>query len=387
MIYFWNLNSFLRIVEFNLFFWISYFYNTKLITNKILAMKIKSLLLLALLGISITSVFSQEYRIHVKAQDGNWKYINLKEEIIHDVNYSLSYQYSESGIALGYYAINDRYVFIDKDGKQIETELKHFQLESKNRWGAVGFTDSVVVIKTKRLWGTLGADGKIVHQLKFDKISDFDGGYGIGVIGPKFYILSNKGGEMLVDNPGVRSVREFSEGLAPFVATDGKLGFLDKDGKIVIPAIYKGVGFFRGGLAWARDLSGLIGYINTKGEWVISPKFNMAKHFDASSGMARVSIGKKMCYTTTTGDIRVFTVSEVYDDYSEGLAKGRKMGFWGFFDTKGEWVISPQFEGVRDFRNGFAAAKYKGYWGIINTKGEWVIQPKYLGIHDVIIIK
>lgn len=48
-----------------------------------------------------------------------------------------------------------------------------------------------------------------------------------------------------------------------------------------------------------------------------------------------------------------------------------------------EWVIQPQFDGVRNFKNGYAAAKLDDKWGIIDKTGIWVIQPVFAALKDV----
>jgi hypothetical protein len=79
--------------------------------------------------------------------------------------------------------------------------------------------------------------------------------------------------------------------------------------------------------------------------------------------------------------------SQGIDDFSNGLAKGKKNDKIGFYNTKGEWVIQPQYEGARDFKNGYAAAKSGGKWGIIDKTGKWVIQPSFDEVKDVERVK
>ncbi len=88
-----------------------------------------------------------------------------------------------------------------------------------------------------------------------------------------------------------------------------------------------------------------------------------------------------------TGEIVKVNDTEVWGDFSEGLADGKNGDQRGFYNNKGEWVIKPQFEGVRDFKNGYAAAKQGGKWGVIDKKGNWVIRPAFDGIKDMELVK
>ena len=156
---------------------------------------------------------------------------------------------------------------------------------------------------------------------------------------------------------------------------------------MVVPAKFLAVGYFINGLVWARDLDKKIGYINTKGEWIIKPTFQSAKDFDKSTGLARVKLEDKWCYTDKSGKITTITDTEAWGDFNDGLAKGKKAGKVGYYDSKGSWVIEAKYEGGRDFKNGFAAIKLNGKWGFINNKGEVVVEPKFSGIKDLELVK
>ena len=72
-------------------------------------------------------------------------------------------------------------------------------------------------------------------------------------------------------------------------------------------------------------------------------------------------------------------------DFSDGLAPAMKVsvGKWGFIDTKGDFVIAPQFDpypagDVSSFENGFAAIEVHGKYGYIDHSGIFVIPPRLL---------
>ena len=67
--------------------------------------------------------------------------------------------------------------------------------------------------------------------------------------------------------------------------------------------------------------------------------------------------------------------------------KAKKDGKVGFYDSKGEWAIQPQFDGSRAFKNGYAAAKKGDKWGMIDKSGSWVIQPSFDRIMDMELVK
>lgn len=62
--------------------------------------------------------------------------------------------------------------------------------------------------------------------------------------------------------------------LYPFPKGD-HFSFIDMDGNVVLPAIYRNVGRYSDGLIPVR-IDDLYGYINDRGEWVIEPQFDYA---------------------------------------------------------------------------------------------------------------
>ncbi len=77
----------------------------------------------------------------------------------------------------------------------------------------------------------------------------------------------------------------FSEGLAA-VQKNGKIGFINKEGKVVIPFRYPYHGntlsefIFKNGYCAVADSLGKCGIINCKGEWVIKPEYDNIKTFN-----------------------------------------------------------------------------------------------------------
>lgn len=120
----------------------------------------------------------------------------------------------------------------------------------------------------------------------------------------------------------------FSEGLA-LVGINGKTGFIDKTGRIVINPVFDPVGSFsfgmpsfcgfNGGLAAVSKggLSGSMGCIDRSGSFVIQPLYDCIWPF------------------------------------SEDLAPFNKNGRWGFIDRKGTEVIPARYEFVEGFSEGF----------------------------------
>jgi hypothetical protein len=129
------------------------------------------------------------------------------------------------------------------------------------------------------------------------------------------------------------------------VRKDGKYGYIDKTGKIVIPPQYANAERFFEGLA-AVKIGGKWGFIDKTGTLVIPPKYNHthAEHF--SEGLAPVHIGRNgnYGYIDKTGKLVIPHKyhNEYADHFSEGLAPvhvGRN-GNYGYIDKTGQMIFS-----------------------------------------------
>ncbi|MFC1730062.1 WG repeat-containing protein [candidate division KSB1 bacterium] len=351
-------------------------------------MRKKIIVSLLILLMTVSAVFSQSYVVLVKPVGGKeWGYANLKGELIIDAQFRKCFDFSEDGFAPVFDFKKKQYYFINLQGETLKTEIEKFRLKEIFGFETRGFTNGLAIVRQEDKWGALNTDGKLAIPFKYDKLSEFIDSYAIAKIDESFYILDKQGNETRIENPDIIDIKTFSEQLAPYKSASGKLGFIDFSGKIVISAQFTGVGYFNDGLAWARSEDGQHGFIDNKGAWVIKPQFLSTKDFEKESGLARVKLESGWAYVDKSGNIMQFKSSLVISDFSEGLAKGKKEDKLGFYNNKEEWVIPPQFNGVREFRNGYAAVKQGELWGIIDNKGNWVIKPMFAGIKDVVLVK
>ena len=158
----------------------------------------------------------------------------------------------------------------------------------------------------------------------------------------------------------------FHEGLAKY--TDGGWGFIDRSGRIVIPARFTEVGDFSEGLAFvAASERQRYGYINKEGQLVIPYRFKYASDFH--EGLALVILMNiRYAFIDRTGKIVLQSRTwQGVDRFSEGLAavwvsvrnnrlyRGYEELKYGFIDRTGKFVIPPQFDRVERFSEGSRA--------------------------------
>ena len=138
-------------------------------------------------------------------------------------------------------------------------------IDSKGKIRTTGRYDALVLLGEKRVawkkgggWGLMDLQEKIIEIFPDRGAQD-----ALEVLGP------------------------FASGLAPAKAKSGKWGYLNAQGKWVIPARFERAGAFRCGLAAAKESGGKWGFLRNDGSWGIDPKFSRVRSF--SDGLAAVS--------------------------------------------------------------------------------------------------
>ena len=167
----------------------------------------------------------------------------------------------------------------------------------------------------------------------------------------------------------------FSEGLLA-VKTDGKWGYIDKEGRFVIKARFDDALPFSCGLACVA-IDEKYGYINTDGEIVIDLQFEGGANFH--EGRARVSVDEKCKYINADGNYISDTLFDYGEDFSNGLALVMMDEKYGYIDLAGEMVIEPRYVMATSFSSGLAGVRESedGKCGFINKKGKTAIDFIY----------
>ncbi len=185
--------------------------------------------------------------------------------------------------------------------------------------------------------------------------------------------------------PKYQSIGQFDEGLAPF-GLNGKFGYLDRKGSVVIPPSYAGYLKFSEGVAGVEKIGDAKvalandnkwGYINTGGSYAIKPQFDYAAPF--SNGVAGVKVGDKYGFIDKSGNIVVEPQYKyVYNTFNEGLLALTTLNSkFGYIDVDGNMVIPAVYAGANTFSDGLGAVKEKYDWGFVDHGGELIIPMLY----------
>jgi hypothetical protein len=307
---------------------------------------------------------SQE-QLLVVVQDGKYGYIDHAGKVVIRPQFIWAEDFWRG---LGTVYVCGQYLSIDSSGALLPLRITvHDRLEPKREGEKIGFvddqgqfrvsptfddalpfSDGLAAIKSNGKWGFIDTSGHLVIQLKFSNAYYFREGVAVA--------QSEDSGDVLVDKSGKILATEFgfvdlvSEGRVPAVR-DGKSGYLDLQGKVVIPILYDAGRSFSDGLA-AVEKNKKWGYIDRNGRNVIPFTFDEAGQF--GNGLAPAKVGTRTGFINKSG---VFSFDLPFS-YAPGFLTGDEESntlvaqadvsrFWtddqkfGYVNTSGKVIWGP----------------------------------------------
>jgi len=251
-------------------------------------------------------------------------------------------------------------------------------------------------IKVGDKFGAIDVTGKVVIEPQYDNELIFSDGLARARVGGKLGYIDTAG-QVVISPKAMLTIGsgdfaqevslagaitgDFSEGLAAYIL-DGKYGYVDRSGAVVIPAQFAEAVEFRDGAALVRTSTGY-GLIDRQGKFQIEPKFE--RSFGFRDGLAAVLVhGQGYGYIDRSGR---FVIEPQYNfayDFSDGRARvqGKGRGY-GYIDKSNKLVIEPpaDYKLSADFAGGVAPVNVPGKgWGLIDLQGKFAVEPQFFSI-------
>ena len=123
--------------------------------------------------------------------------------------------------------------------------------------------------------------------------------------------------------------------------------------------------FLKGLMCVAKD--GKYGFVNYYGEVVIPLIYDYASDFWGA--LAKVKKGNKWGFIDTLGNVVVDFIYDNAANFNNGRARVVRDNLYGFIDDSGEEVVPCQYSYAQDFINDSAVVSSEKY-GVINKRGE-----------------
>ncbi len=330
----------------------------------------------------------------VQNNNGKWGYINAEfREVIPCVYDEVKY-FSE-GVAR--VKRNEKWGYINKDGKEIvpciydDDDLGDYSegligLKQGTKWGFINekgqnialfiyddadkFSEGMAKVENNEKYGYINAEGQEIIPCIYDNAYNFSEGMAMIKKGDKWGYINTEGKEIIPCE--YDSVISYLEGMIMIKNLD--MDYIDTE--IKEGSMYDYIYSFSEGMAMVRK-GEKCGYINTEGKEIIPCVYDNVHNF--SEGIAKVKKGEKWgCINIEGKEI----IPCVYEDYNIGDCLGgliavKKEGKWGQLDKMGKEVIPCMYDSMDIFSEGLARVEKDRKWGYINTKGEEVIPLIY----------
>jgi hypothetical protein len=239
------------------------------------------------------------------------------------------------------------------------------------------FSEGVALVEDDTGFFFIDCRGKEAVRLQTERhisyVESFSDGLAIGCSwwGKSFY---DRTGRQSFDGE-FEAADDFSCGFAN-VKIDGRWGYIDKSGSLVISNKFRLAGSFVDGAATVTDLNGRMGIIDKKGTYLVDPQYDYIA--DQSSGLFVAVTNRKSIYINRHGDQAIDAVLDGAGPFAEGKAFVVVHGKYGCIDRSGVLVVPARFDNVwSSFSEGLAAVEINGKWGYINHEGDMVIAPQF----------
>lgn len=220
----------------------------------------------------------------------------------------------------------------------------------------------------------------------------------------KFGFINSKGN--IIIDPIYSHARNFHEGIAwvniggtkrNYDVVGGKWGFIDDKGSIIRQCDLDlvNIGDFSEGLSWvmtgANKYNGMWGIIDKEGNWVLEPchDFHIAYRFH--DGVSIVELNDKTGFVNSVGEIISKPQYDSVSGFSDGIswvnigAEEDYDGFliggkWGIINLKGEYIIEPIYDNMQNFNEDVSWVckdSNTGKWGLIDKNGTQLLGFRY----------
>lgn len=157
------------------------------------------------------------------------------------------------------------------------------------------------------------------------------------------------------------------------VLKNGKFGFMNRQGELIVKAEYDYVSIFSSGLA-AVFKNGKFGFIDKNNNVIIDFLFDEVQDFE--QGRAVVEIDENFGWINTTGSYVIPAVYEDIGTYSDGIIYGFKDDKYQYFNRDGKPLFDRKFDEAYSFTDGLAKVFFDDYVAYLKKDGSFLIKSE-----------
>jgi sporulation protein YlmC with PRC-barrel domain len=240
-------------------------------------------------------------------------------------------------------------------------------------------SETLKPIKTNnQKWGYINDDGDLEIKAEFDEAGSFKNGIAI-VCKNNLCGFMNKNGKKITDL--VYELPDYRIRSAALLAKkDGKFGYLDAEGNVLISLIYDEL--FEYNFIIKAKKEGKWGFIN-KNEIVVIPLNNdFIEDFDKNKLEFRFQNKDKIGWLDKNGQERIAVTLESWADeivvLDDGISRIKVNNYYGLVQKNGKWIVPIRYENDFIFDEfGKAIVRENQRWGMIYKGGNVVLPTIY----------
>ncbi len=166
------------------------------------------------------------------------------------------------------------------------------------------------------------------------------------------------------------------------VKINGALGIIDQYERSIVPIdslLGNVIGVSEGKIG--VQLDGKYGFLNISGQLVISNRYDSIQLF--SEGLAPYQLNGKWGFLNDKEELVVQPYYEEVYSYSNGIAPVKYQGKWGFIDHKGEVLVDYQYKSLTIGKTGNYIVVDNNGKGLVDKKGRVLLIPQYQSLFDI----
>ncbi len=284
------------------------------------------------------------------------------------------------------YLKNDKWYFLDQKGNLLFEPLElldvlgysegffrvNMQFNQKPKWAIIDLKGNITVINGINYLFNFHNSRALVTKLKKKQNTSDTATEPEQVFG---YI--NYEGKLVIPLM-YEDATEFSEGLA-FVKNKNIRGFIDTNNRLVIKLENMAGNTFKNGIADVNDKNFLNGFIDKSGKIVIPLEYNLLEHF--SEGLAFAVKGDTFGFINLRNKFEFYIDAYVSKPFSDSVAFVGKLikqkMKWALINRKGEKITDYIFDDVKEFSEGVAPVLKDGRWFFIDKNGHEILSNDY----------
>ncbi len=245
--------------------------------------------------------------------------------------------------------------------------------------------DTIGQRTSKKQYGFISKDGKVIIEPQYDYFSDFKNGIAFIGIG-KF--IQNDSYETFVGKTGIIDSTgkilfapqfddiELYDRKVGVYKKNSKYGFFRTNGTFLTDTLFEDAELFYHNLACVK-IKSKYGFIDTTGQMAIPNRFDFANNFQKNE-VAVVAVNDKYGIIDNKGNYILKPTYEKIEPFDDDIAYFMEGGLYGVLNYKGQIVQKAQFKDkVYVTDNYERVSNNSDKWGLIDEHGKIVIELRY----------